>query len=57
MVLAAGAPLTHGDGPGVVVAIASALALAFLYAVYSALRTPPAVPPAGGSGAKPHPPG
>lgn len=57
MVLAAGAPSTHGDGPGVVVAIVSALALAFLYAVYSALRTPSAVPPAGGSGAKPHPPG
>lgn len=57
MVLAAGAPSTHGDGPGVVVAIASALALAFLYAVYSGLRTPSAVPPTGGSGAKPHPPG
>jgi hypothetical protein len=56
-VLAAGAPLTHGGGPGVVVAIASALSLAFLYAVYSALRTPSAVPPAGGNGAKPHPPG
>ena len=57
MVLAAGAPSTHGGGPGVVVALASALALAFLYAVYSGLRTPSAVPPAGGSGAKPHPPG
>ena len=57
MVLAAGAPSMHGDGAGVVVAIASALALAFLYAVYSGLRTPSAVPPAGGSGAKPHPPG
>jgi len=57
MVLAAGVPSMHGDGPGVVLAIASALALAFLYAVYSALRTQPAVPPAGGSGAKPHPPG
>jgi hypothetical protein len=57
IVLAAGAPSTHGDGPGVVLAIASALALAFLYAVYSALRTPAAVPPTGGSGAKPHPPG
>jgi hypothetical protein len=57
MVLAAGTPSTHGGGQGVVVAIASALALAFLYAVYSGLRTPSAVPPAGGSGAKPHPPG
>jgi len=56
-VLAAGALSTHGGGPGAVAAIASALALAFLYAVYSALRAPPAVPPARASGAKPHPPG
>ena len=56
-VLAAGAPSTHGGGLGAVAAIAAALTLAFLYAVYSALRTPPAVPPAGDGGAKPHPPG
>jgi hypothetical protein len=56
-VLAAGAPSTHGGGLGAVAAIATALTLAFLYAVYSALRAPPAVPPAGGGGAKPHPPG
>jgi hypothetical protein len=50
-VLTAGAPSTHGGGLGAVVAIASALTLAFLYAVYSALRVPPAVP-AGGGGAE-----
>jgi hypothetical protein len=56
-VLAAGSPSTHGGGPSAVVALATAVALAFLYAVYSALRTRPAVPPARGGGAKPHPPG
>jgi hypothetical protein len=56
-VLAAGAPAAHGDGPGAVVAFAAALTLAFLYAIYSALRTGPAVPPARDSGANPHPPG
>jgi hypothetical protein len=56
-VLAAGVPSTHGGGLGAVVAIVSALTLAFLYAIYSALRVPPAVPPAEGGGARPHPPG
>jgi hypothetical protein len=56
-VLAAGAPASHGDGPGAVAAFASALTLAFLYAIYSALRTGPDVPPTRRSGANPHPPG
>ncbi len=56
-VLAAGAASSHGGGIDAGIAIASAFALLFLYAVYSALRGTPAVPPARADGARPHPPG
>jgi hypothetical protein len=56
-VLATSIAGTHGGGVGVVTALASGLALILLYAISTALRLPPAVPPARAPGANPHPPG
>jgi hypothetical protein len=54
---AAGTTAPHDGGVGVLTALAAGLALAFLYALLTALRLPPAVPPERATGANPHPPG
>ena len=56
-ILGAGVAGTHGGGIGVISALASGLAMVLLYAISTALRLPPVVPPARGGGANPHPPG
>jgi hypothetical protein len=56
-IVSAGAPPTHDGGTDVVTALAAGLALTLLYALFTALRVPPAVPPARDAGANPHPPG
>jgi hypothetical protein len=56
-VLGAGVAGAHGGAIGVIAALASGLAMALLYAISTALRLPPVVPPARGAGANPHPPG
>jgi hypothetical protein len=56
-IVSAGAPPTHGGGTAVVTALAAGLALTLLYALFTALRLPPVVPPARDAGANPHPPG
>lgn len=53
----AGTTATHGGGIGVVTALALGLVMTLLYALFIALRLPPAVPPARGARANPHPPG
>ena len=57
VILSAAAPATHASGIGVVTALAAGLALTLLYALFTALRVPPVVPPARDAGANPHPPG
>src|SRR6478672_2218955 len=56
-ILGAGVAGTHGGAIGVISALAPGLAMVFLYAISTALRLPPVVPPARGAGANPHPPG
>jgi hypothetical protein len=56
-IISAGAPTTHDGGSNVVTALAAGLALTLLYALFTALRLPPVVPPARAAGANPHPPG
>lgn len=55
--LTAGIAAPHGSGIGLVASLASGLALLFVYAIFSALRLPSAVPRARDAGANPHPPG
>ena len=43
----AGVASAQGGGPGAIAALACGLALLFAYAIFTALRLPPAVPPAG----------
>jgi hypothetical protein len=56
-ILGAGVAGTHSGAIGVISALASGLAMVLLYAISTALRLPPVVPPARGAGANPHPPG
>jgi hypothetical protein len=56
-ILGAGVAATHGGGIGVITALASGLAIVLLYAISTALRLRPVVPPARAPGANPHPPG
>jgi hypothetical protein len=56
-ILGAGVPATHDGGTDVVTALAAGLALTLLYALFTALRVPPVVPPARDARANPHPPG
>jgi hypothetical protein len=53
----AGLASAHGGGPGAVAALACGLALLIGYAIFTALRLQPVVPPARGADANPHPPG
>jgi hypothetical protein len=57
MLAGAGLASAGGGGPGAVAALAFGLALVFCYAIFTALRLPPVVPPARGADANPHPPG